>query len=112
MHSWCPWARHALVAVTVMCVIQRIMHVQQLCQSSARRGQVLYAAGPVAGMPERYAARRERFAELDRLQPGWRVELRGRRGGDDAVDACFTSPAGTNCAHVLPPCACVALEEG
>ncbi len=51
--------------------------------------QVLYAAGPVAGVPERYEARRERFAELDMLQPGWRVELRGRRGGDDDVDAFF-----------------------
>ncbi|KAK9843963.1 hypothetical protein WJX81_000571 [Elliptochloris bilobata] len=56
--------------------------------------EVLYAAGPIAELPERYAARRERFAELDTLQPGWSVELRGRRGGDDAVDAFFVSPAG------------------
>jgi hypothetical protein len=44
-------------------------------------------------MPERFAARRARFADLDGLQPGWRVELRGRGGGDDAVDALFFSPA-------------------
>ena len=64
---------------------------------------MLYAAGPVAGMPERYVARRERFAELDTLQLGWRVELRGRRGGDDAVDAFFFSPAGAPYPRVICP---------
>ena len=76
---------------------------------------MLYAAGPIAAMPERYAARRERFAELDRLQPGWRVELRGRRGGDDAVDALFTSPTGATCMlfpPVKPVSMCGSTETG
>jgi hypothetical protein len=62
--------------------------------SSSSGGKVLYARGPIAGLPEEYASRRERFAELDTLQPGWLVELRSR---GDSVDAVFFSPraAGT-----------------
>ena len=55
--------------------------------------EVLYPRGPIAGIPEQHASRRERFAELDGLQPGWQVELRGRKGAD-TVDAAFFSPQG------------------
>jgi hypothetical protein len=58
---------------------------------------VVYARGPVAGLPEEHASRRERFAELDSLQPGWQVELRSR-GAGGTVDAVFFTPAGT-CMH-------------
>ena len=49
--------------------------------------------GPVEGMPEEHASRKERFAELDQLQPGWIVQLRGR-GDAGTVDAHFISPGG------------------
>lgn len=35
-------------------------------------GAVVYARGPVSGLPEEHASRRERFAELDTLQVGGR----------------------------------------
>lgn len=54
---------------------------------------VIFPQGPVARLPEAHAARRERFAELDTLQPGWSVELRARPGGG-SVDALFYSPEG------------------
>lgn len=54
---------------------------------------VVYPKGPVAGLPEEHASRRERFAELDALQPGWQVELRCK-GEGGSVDAVFYSPAG------------------
>ena len=62
-------------------------------------------------MPECFAARRARFADLDALQPGWRVELRGRGGGDDAVDALFFSPAGAPAAAALVSRALGACER-
>jgi hypothetical protein len=54
---------------------------------------VVYARGPVAGLPEEHESRRERFAELDELQPGWTVELR-TRGEGGIIDAVFFSPSG------------------
>ncbi|PSC73308.1 ribosome maturation SBDS [Micractinium conductrix] len=54
---------------------------------------VVYARGPVEGLPEEHASRRERFAELDTLQPGWTVELRSR-GEGGTIDAVFFSPEG------------------
>lgn len=54
---------------------------------------VLYSRGPLAGLPEEHASRRERFAELDTLQPGWTVELRAR-GEGSTVEAVFFSPTG------------------
>ena len=54
---------------------------------------VVYPRGPVGGLPEEHALRRERFAELDGLQPGWEVELRSRSAGG-TVDAVFFSPEG------------------
>jgi hypothetical protein len=47
----------------------------------------------VAQLPDAHASRRERFAELDALQPGWEVELRAREGSS-TVDAVFFSPEG------------------
>ena len=35
--------------------------------------QVLMERGPIASLPEDLGARRERFVELDQLQPGWEV---------------------------------------
>jgi hypothetical protein len=55
-------------------------------------GRVLYAKGSIAGLPEEFASRKERFAELDQLQAGWEVELRSR---GDTVDAVFYAPDGT-----------------
>lgn len=52
--------------------------------------ELLYS-GSIAGMPDEHASRRERFAEIDELQPGWTVELRPR---GSTVDASFISPAG------------------
>lgn len=37
--------------------------------------------GSIAGLPEEHASRKERFAELDTLQPGWEVELRHKVWG-------------------------------
>ena len=56
---------------------------------------IIYPRGSIAGLPDAHASRRERFAELDDLQPGWQVELRSR-GASGAVDAAFYSPAGEN----------------
>ena len=54
---------------------------------------VIYPRGSIRGLPDAHASRRERFAELDSLQPGWQVELRSR-GAGGAVDAVFYSPTG------------------
>lgn len=54
-------------------------------------GRVLYARGSIGGLPEEFASRKERFAELDQLQQGWQVELRSR---GDTVDAVFYAPEG------------------
>ena len=54
---------------------------------------MVYPKGSIAGLPDEHASRRERFAELDELQPGWQVELRSR-GAGGAVDAAFYTPAG------------------
>lgn len=45
-------------------------------------------------LPDAHASRRERFIELDALQPGWEVELRAREGSS-VVDALFYAPDGT-----------------
>jgi ribosome maturation protein SDO1 len=54
---------------------------------------IVYPRGPVSGLPEEHASRRERFAELDQLQPGWTVELRAREAGGP-VEAVFYAPDG------------------
>lgn len=55
--------------------------------------EVLYPRGPIAGVPDEHASRRERFAPIDEIQGGWLVELR-RRVGSSVVDAVFFSPDG------------------
>ncbi|KAL4446200.1 hypothetical protein ABPG77_003007 [Micractinium sp. CCAP 211/92] len=62
-------------------------------RAAAAGGMVVYPRGPVEQLPEEHASRRERFAELDALQPGWTVELRSR-GEGGTIDAVFFSPAG------------------
>lgn len=62
-------------------------------REEANLGEVIYARGSISGLPEAHASRKERFTELDDLQPGWEVELRGRKGGT-TVDAFFFSPTG------------------
>ncbi|GLC46131.1 hypothetical protein PLESTB_001193300 [Pleodorina starrii] len=52
---------------------------------------VVYPRGPVRELPEEHSSRRERFAELDTLQPGWTVELRTK---GDTVEAVFFHPSG------------------
>ncbi|CAG9466910.1 unnamed protein product [Pedinophyceae sp. YPF-701] len=59
--------------------------------AQALAGDVVYR-GAVQGLPEEFESRKERFAELDRLQGGWEVELRRRDGG--VVDAVFYEPGG------------------
>lgn len=54
-------------------------------------GEVVYVRGSIARLPEAHASRRERFSELDTLQPGWQVELRTK---GDTVEAVFYSPSG------------------
>jgi hypothetical protein len=49
----------------------------------------LYPRGCIADLPEEFATRKERFAELDQLQPGWTVELRQK---GETVEAVFYSP--------------------
>lgn len=55
---------------------------------------VVYPRGPIASLPEEHASRRDRFCELDTLQPGWTVELR-QRPGASVVEAAFWGPDGT-----------------
>lgn len=62
--------------------------------SSGLQQEVIYPRGPVAGLPDELASRRERFAELDSLQPGWTVELCRRGDGAGPLDAVFFSPSG------------------
>ena len=63
------------------------------CREVGNQGEVIYPRGSIAGLPEAHVSRRDRFLELDELQPGWEVELRGRKGGT-TVDAAFFSPSG------------------
>ena len=62
-------------------------------EAAAAPVEVLYPRGPIAGMPEEHASRRDRFVCIDEIQGGWLVELR-RRGGSSVVDAVFFSPDG------------------
>lgn len=64
---------------------------QQRSQQASASGQVVYHRGPITGIPDDYASRKERFAELDQLEAGWQVELRSR---GETVDAIFYSPDG------------------
>jgi hypothetical protein len=52
---------------------------------------VVVYKGPVAGMGDEHGTRKKRFSELDRLQPGWVVELK-EKGDGGVVDAVFFAP--------------------
>ena len=54
---------------------------------------ILYPKGPISLLPAEFAKRKERFEELDNLEPGWMVQLQ-TRGQGAAVDAVFFSPCG------------------
>jgi hypothetical protein len=60
---------------------------------AAAAGEVVYK-GSIAGIPEAHAQRKERFSELDNLQPGWEVELRTK---GDTVEAVFFAPGTGEC---------------
>jgi hypothetical protein len=63
--------------------------------SSAAGTAVVYPRGSISGLPEEHASRRDRFCELDQLQPGWTVELRQRQGAS-VVEAAFWGPDGAS----------------
>ncbi|BDA40780.1 Ribosome maturation protein SBDS [Coccomyxa sp. Obi] len=71
----------------------RAVHSRQEQAHAGPSSQVVYARGSIADLPDEHASRRERFAELDNLQPGWQVELCSR-GAGSAIDAIFYSPSG------------------
>lgn len=77
--------------------IRPIVHnmMLMLSREESSPGEVVYPRGSISGLPEAHASRKERFVELDDLQPGWEVELRGRKGGT-TVDATFYSPTGND----------------
>ncbi|KAL6773766.1 hypothetical protein ACKKBG_A22405 [Auxenochlorella protothecoides x Auxenochlorella symbiontica] len=62
-------------------------------QAAPAQETVLYPRGPIAGLPDEYASRRERCAELDDLQAGWTIQL-SSKGESGVVDAAFFSPRG------------------
>jgi hypothetical protein len=51
----------------------------------------LVYCGTIETIPEAHATRKERFAELDTLQPGWTVELRNK---GSTIEAIFFAPNG------------------
>lgn len=55
--------------------------------------KVVYEKGPIATIPDEYASRRDRFSEIDDLQPGWTVQLQ-TKGTSSVVDAVFYAPSG------------------
>ena len=65
----------------------------QLETLSATDANILVPRGPVSALPDEHASRRERFADLDKYETGWEVELRSREGSS-IVDAVFYSPQG------------------
>lgn len=81
-----------LVQCTATCIVVHKMMLM-LHREEPSPGEVVYPRGSISGLPEAHASRKERFMELDDLQPGWEVELRGRKGGT-TVDATFYSPTG------------------
>uniref|UniRef100_A0A383WNC8 SBDS family rRNA metabolism protein n=1 Tax=Tetradesmus obliquus TaxID=3088 RepID=A0A383WNC8_TETOB len=93
----------AAAAATSSSTSSRPVHQRQHPSAAAAAGsdsaaaagsgqRVLYPRGCIADLPEEFATRKERFAELDQLQPGWQVELSSR---GETVDAVFFSPEGT-----------------
>ena len=110
LRVYLPIFRGSLLTHEGPCPYQQLlMRLRLKCRSSEHHSEVaggqaepssvqsswtaVYLRGPVAGIPDEHASRRERFAELDELQPGWQVELRSR-GAGGTVDAVFFSPEG------------------
>lgn len=60
---------------------------------SASEQTVVFQRGPIADIPDEFASRRDRFSEIDELQPGWTVQLK-QKGNGSVVDAVFFSPSG------------------
>jgi len=74
-------------------VQRRATHLETLSSDDAN---ILVKRGPIAALPEEHESRRERFADIDKYQEGWEVELRAREGSS-IVDAVFYSPEGDLC---------------
>ncbi len=96
------WGAYVLInlhnEVLVQCTAAYIVvhkRMLMLHREEPSLGEVVYPRGSISGLPEAHASRKERFMELDDLQPGWEVELRGRKGGT-TVDATFYSPTGND----------------
>lgn len=62
-------------------------------QRTATEATILYSRGPVTQLPDEFSSRRDRFSEIDDLQPGWTVQLQ-TKGGGSVVDALFFAPNG------------------
>lgn len=76
-----------------MPVVRSAVVVPRGPATSSAAFSVVYPRGPISGLPEEHASRRERFEELDALQVGWTLELRQRAEGG-VVDAVFFGPDG------------------
>lgn len=69
------------------------MQAPKVAPKSVSDVTILYPQGVISNIPEQYASRRDRFMEIDNLEPGWTVQLQ-TRGPDAPVDAIFFSPSG------------------
>ena len=76
-----------------MSISQKVFPPVRQTAAQQQQGEVIYSQGPISGIPEDHASRRDRFAELDTFQQGWTVELR-QRNESGIVDAFFYSPEG------------------
>ena len=89
-----PHAHGGFVAAPIAVPVRRAQPVQVAGGPGAQRegggggGDVVYR-GLIASMPDAHESRRERFKELDDLQPGWEVELRSK---GEVVEAVFYAP--------------------
>lgn len=67
--------------------------VPPVYEPSMLEEKILFEKGPIAALPDEYASRRERFSEIDDLQPGWTVQLK-TKGSNSVIDAIFFDPCG------------------
>lgn len=77
-------------------VVPKVRRSEQVETLSSSDANILVPRGPISELPEEYASRKERFADIDTYEPGWEVELRSREGSS-IVDAVFYSPRGELC---------------
>ena len=71
---------------------------------------ILYPRGPIADMSEEHAGRRDRFAPLDAIQPGWSVELR-QKAGSSVVGGVNVNKQSTDVAYPPPfPRICISIH--